>query len=85
MEAANFGNPLFAKTKKEIQPKKKKSTKKSPESKGEYTIYVVKKGDSLWTIAKKFPKVSTDDIKKWNNIWSAKSIKPGTKLKIYKS
>lgn len=62
----------------------KKSTKKS-QSKGEYTVYVVKKGDSLWTIAKKFPKVSTEDIKKWNNIWSAKAIKPGTKLKIYKS
>lgn len=62
-----------------------KSKKKNKQPKGEYTIYVVKKGDSLWTIAKKFPKVSTEDIKKWNNIWSAKSIKPGTKLKIYKS
>ncbi len=75
----------IAKTKKETQVKKKKSSKKTAQSKGEYTIYVVKKGDSLWTIAKKFPKVSTDDIKKWNNIWSVKSIKPGTKLKIYKS
>ena len=75
----------IAKTKKETQVQKKKSSKKATEPKGEYTIYVVKKGDSLWTIAKKFPKVSTDDIKKWNNIWSAKSIKPGTKLKIYKS
>ncbi|MFD2566684.1 lytic transglycosylase domain-containing protein [Pseudotenacibaculum haliotis] len=62
-----------------------KSKKKKKQPKGEYTVYVVKKGDSLWTIAKKFPKVSTEDIKKWNNIWSAKSIKPGTKLKIYKS
>lgn len=75
----------IAQTKKEIQSKKKKSTKKSSEPKGDYVIYVVKKGDSLWTIAKKFPKVSTEDLKKWNNIWSAKSIKPGTKLKIYKS
>ncbi|MFB1040852.1 MAG: hypothetical protein QMC35_10380 [Polaribacter sp.] len=24
-------------------------------------------------------------MKKWNNIWSVKSLKPGTKLKIYKS
>lgn len=62
-----------------------KSKKKKKQPKGEYTVYVVKKGDSLWTIAKKFSKVSTEDIKKWNNIWSAKSIKPGTKLKIYKS
>ena len=49
------------------------------------TIYVVQKGDSLWTIAKKFPDVSIDQIKKWNNIWSAKRIQPGTKLKIFKS
>jgi membrane-bound lytic murein transglycosylase D len=79
-------------TKKEIaKTQKKKSTAptakqvKKSTPKGTYTVYVVQKGDSLWTIAKKFPKVSTEDIKKWNNIWSPKSIKPGTKLKIYKS
>ena len=79
-------------TKKEIEKgRKKKTTPQSTVGEGkegskkEYTIYVVQKGDSLWTIAQKFPKVSTDDIKKWNNIWSPKSIKPGTKLKIFKS
>lgn len=72
-------------TKQDLQTKqtKRKSSKKAP--KGKYTIYVVQKGDSLWTIAKKFPKVSIEEIKKWNNIWSVKSIKPGTKLKIFKS
>lgn len=62
---------------------KKSTIKKAP--KGTPTIYIVKKGDSLWTIAQKFKKVSVNQIKEWNNIWSAKSIKPGTKLKIYKS
>ena len=66
-------------------PKSSTAKVKSSQPKGDYTVYVVKKGDSLWIIAKKFPKVSIDQIKKWNNIWSAKSIKPGTKLKIYKS
>lgn len=61
----------------------KKST--TPAPKGEYTTYVVKKGDSLWLISQKYPKVSVQEIKKWNNIWSVKSLKPGTKLKIYKS
>lgn len=51
----------------------------------DYTTYVVKKGDSLWLISQKFPEVSVEQIKKWNNIWSVKSLKPGTKLKIYKS
>ncbi len=69
---------------KRLRETKEPKTKVSSKPKGEYTIYVVKEGDSLWTIAKKFPKVSADQIKKWNNIWSAKGIKPGTKLKIYK-
>ena len=73
-----------------------KSTKKTPSKvtkntvvksvpKGKYTTYTVKKGDSLWLISKKFPKVSIQEIKNWNNIWSVKNLKPGTKLKIYKS
>ncbi len=74
------------------KPRKKTSTKVAKSStvrkappKGKYTTYVVKKGDSLWTISRKFPKVSVQQIKNWNNIWSVKSLKPGTKLKIYKS
>ena len=65
-------------------PSSKKSTTAST-AKGKYTTYVVQKGDSLWLISRKFPKVSVDQIKKWNNIWSVKSLKPGTKLKIFKS
>jgi membrane-bound lytic murein transglycosylase D len=77
-----------------IHPRKlsvKKTTKKvenknsKPLPKGEYTTYTVKKGDSLWTISQKYPKVSIQDLKDWNNIWSAKSLKPGMKLKIFKS
>ncbi|MGO4817201.1 LysM peptidoglycan-binding domain-containing protein [Flavobacterium sp. W22_SRS_FP1] len=43
--------------------------------------YYVKKGDSLYSIAKKYPGVSISDLKKWNDIRSEK-IKPGMKLKI---
>ncbi len=60
----------------------KKHTKKQT-PKGKYQIYTVKNGDSLWLIAQKFSKVSVQNIKDWNNIWSVKSLKPGTKLKIY--
>ena len=81
-----FTKQEMADAKKEGKAQQKKPSKEKPKSKNkDYTIYVVKKGDSLWKIAQKFPKVSTDDLKKWNNIWSPKSIKPGTKLKIYKS
>ncbi|WP_313112389.1 LysM peptidoglycan-binding domain-containing protein [Aequorivita sediminis] len=46
-------------------------------------IYTVRSGDSLWTISQKFPGVSVQNLKKWNDI-SGNNIKPGTKLKIYK-
>lgn len=43
--------------------------------------YYVQKGDSLYTIAKKYPGITISDIKKWNGI-SSENIKPGMKLKI---
>lgn len=45
--------------------------------------YTVRNGDSLWSISQKFPGVSVQNIKKWNDI-SGTNLKPGTKLKIYK-
>ena len=49
----------------------------------EHTYYIVKLGDSLWSIAKKYSNVSVQNIKDWNNIWSVTSLKPGIKLKIF--
>lgn len=46
--------------------------------------YIVKSGDSLWSIAKKFPGVSIQNIRDWNGI-SSNSLKPGMRLKINKS
>jgi len=43
--------------------------------------YFVKKGDSLYSISKKYPGVTISDIKKWNGI-KDEDIKPGMKLKI---
>ncbi|MBA9073327.1 membrane-bound lytic murein transglycosylase D [Flavobacterium gossypii] len=43
--------------------------------------YLVQKGDSLFSIAKKYPGVTVENIKKWNDI-SNENIKPGMKLKI---
>ena len=51
---------------------------------GSYETYTVKSGDSLWTISQKYAKVSVQNLKEWNNIWSANALKPGMKLKIYK-
>jgi len=59
-----------------------KSTKKSRSIKDEHDDhYYVQKGDSLFSIAKKYPGVTISDIKKWNGI-RGNELKPGMKLKI---
>lgn len=45
--------------------------------------YIVQQGDSLWKIANKFPGVSVDNIKVWNDISSTK-LKPGMSLVVSK-
>jgi len=71
-----------------IYPKRLVSTPSNatasvPKNKNSGT-YIVKKGDTLWSISKKFPNVSIDDLKKWNDI-SGSNLKPGMKLKVSKS
>lgn len=50
---------------------------------GEYTTYTVKEGDSFYTIAKKYPGVSAQNIMSFNGI-SSNKIRPGMKIKIPK-
>ncbi|AWK03594.1 lytic transglycosylase [Flavobacterium crocinum] len=57
------------------------SFKKKAASKNVSEDYYVKKGDSLYSISKKYPGVTISDIKKWNGI-KDEDIKPGMKLKI---
>lgn len=68
----NTGNKLKIYSTKEENSKPSKSI---------VTTYVVRSGDSLYTIAKKFPGVSAEDLKEWNGI-SGNNIQPGMKLKI---
>ncbi len=67
-----------------IYPRKfVKSSKSETASVKNKKTYTVKNGDSLWSIAQKFPGVTVEHLKKWNNISSTK-LKPGMKLKIQK-
>jgi membrane-bound lytic murein transglycosylase D len=61
-----------------------KAITKSKPLTGEVVTYIVQNGDSLWSIAQKFPGVSIQNIKDWNGI-SGSKLKPGMKLKISKS
>ena len=45
------------------------------------TEYVVKKGDSLWLIARRFD-IHVADLLEWNNIRKNKALQPGQKLRI---
>ncbi len=44
-------------------------------------VHTVQSGDSLWTISRKYPGVSIENLKEWNGI-SGNNLKPGTKLKL---
>jgi membrane-bound lytic murein transglycosylase D len=48
---------------------------------GREIIYVVKEGDSLWSIAKKYH-VTVSDIKTWNNMKGISRIRPESRLKL---
>jgi membrane-bound lytic murein transglycosylase D len=56
--------------------------KKTVNSAGK-TTYKVKQGDSIWSISQKFPGVSVDNIKEWNDI-SGNNLKIGTTLIVSK-
>jgi membrane-bound lytic murein transglycosylase D len=58
--------------------KKKPATRKKTEQ--SVTYYNVKKGDSLWKIARKF-QLTTDQIRQWNDL-EGDMIRPGHRLKI---
>ncbi len=44
-------------------------------------MHTVQSGDSLWTISRKYPGISIENLREWNGI-SGNNLKPGTKLKL---
>lgn len=72
------GNKLYI-------PNQSKATvaKKSARKKGTKTVaYQVRRGESVWTIAKKFG-VSYKDVLRWNRLSKRSILRPGDNLKIY--
>jgi len=50
----------------------------------DFILYTVQSGDSLFTIAKKFPGITDADLIAYNNIRNVKGLVPGQQLKIPK-
>ncbi|MFO7615470.1 MAG: LysM peptidoglycan-binding domain-containing protein [Bacteroidales bacterium] len=48
----------------------------------QFTSYTVKKGDTLWDIARLYNGVSVEDIRRWNNLGNSSKLQVGQKLKI---
>jgi membrane-bound lytic murein transglycosylase D len=51
---------------------------------GEYVYYLVKPGETLWDIARKFPGVTDSELKQLNGITDAGKIQPGQIIKVQK-
>ena len=51
---------------------------------GEYIYYLVKPGETLWDIARKFPGVTDSELKQLNGITDAEKIQPGQVIKVQK-
>lgn len=75
------GGFAFASKSKQTEKEKSSSNTKNTKKGNKKQTYVVRSGDSLYSIARKYPGVTTDDLKKANGLRSA-SIRPGQILKI---
>jgi membrane-bound lytic murein transglycosylase D len=80
-----LGNKLIVGKKYVISSENKNPTPRkenvASNERNEVKLYYVKKGDSLFSIAKKHPGVTVSDLKKWNGIKN-EPLKAGMKLKI---
>ena len=64
-----------------IAPKTGAKTVAKAQSSPGSKVHTVKSGDSLWTISRKYPGISVENLREWNGI-SGNNLKPGTALKL---
>lgn len=76
---------LYPKSSYAVQNQKKAEVdaqKIKPEYNGKYQYHIVRQGDNLWDIAKKYDGVSVEQIKQLNKAIDTRNLKLGTKLRI---
>jgi membrane-bound lytic murein transglycosylase D len=72
------GSKLYIPNQSQTTVAKKSSSKTSTKT----VAYQVRRGESVWTIAKKFG-VSYKDVLRWNQLSKRSVLRPGDNLKIY--
>ena len=75
------GSTIYPKQKL-IVYKPEDASKSIASGNGKYVYHTIKKGDTLWDIAREYDGVTVDQIKHLNNIRNSKRLEPGKKLKI---
>lgn len=75
---------IFPGQKLKVYPPAEETEKANTKKSGGYVYYVVKSGDTLWSIAEKFDGVTVNQIKRLNNLGAKGVIRTGQKLKIQK-
>jgi len=68
-----------------VSPNFSSKLRSDPKTIRNYQIYIVKEGDTLFNISRKFPDVTIEELRNWNNLTEVRYLKPGKKLKIFKS
>jgi membrane-bound lytic murein transglycosylase D len=74
------GQNLLVYEPKKVDPQSEKNISNNTD--GNYVYHTVRKGDTLWDIAKLYDGVSVEQIKVLNNIQNSKRLKPGQKIKV---
>lgn len=59
------------------------STPAGKDAKGDYVLHSVRSGETFYSIAKRYPGISAQNIMSWNGISNARQLKPGMRIKIY--
>ncbi|MEQ8907790.1 MAG: transglycosylase SLT domain-containing protein [Vicingaceae bacterium] len=70
-------SPKASVTKKEVKPAEPQQAKN-----GKYQFHVVRSGDTLWDIAKKYNNTSVSELKRLNSNLNFKRLKPGMQVKV---
>lgn len=67
---------------KQVQAKTTTAPNTNYPDDGKYLFYVLKKGDTLWDVAKKYEGVTDQDILKMNNLTTGRYLQPGEKIRV---